>query len=43
MTVSYWDKQELLKEIDYVIIGSGITGLSTAIHLKQTQPHQKVS
>jgi glycine/D-amino acid oxidase-like deaminating enzyme len=42
MTVSYWDQQELLQKIDYVVIGSGITGLSTAIHLKQAQPHKKV-
>ena len=42
MNFSYWENKELIGANDVVIIGSGITGLSTAIHLKRTSPSLKV-
>ncbi|MBW8684018.1 NAD(P)/FAD-dependent oxidoreductase [Chitinophaga rhizophila] len=35
--LSYWEKQSLL-QYDYIIVGSGIVGLSTAISLKEKLP-----
>lgn len=40
--LSFWEKQTFLNQIDVVIVGSGIVGLSTAIHLKQVNSHQKI-
>lgn len=40
--LSYWEKETFLNNIDYLIIGSGIVGLSTAIHLKRKFPKKKV-
>jgi len=40
--ISYWEKQSLL-QIDVAIIGSGITGLSAAISLKEKLPHLSVA
>lgn len=39
--LSYWEKQSLLG-YDYIIIGGGIVGLSTAISLKERLPHASV-
>ena len=36
--LSYWEHQSFFSNIDVLIIGSGIVGLSTAIHLKETDP-----
>lgn len=38
---SYWERESFLK-YDHIIIGSGITGLSTAIELKALYPAQSV-
>jgi len=38
---SFWDAESELKQ-DYIIIGAGIVGLSTAIEIKLQQPHAKV-
>ncbi|OIN59284.1 NAD(P)/FAD-dependent oxidoreductase [Arsenicibacter rosenii] len=35
---SYWEQQTFLSGIDIAVIGSGIVGLSAAIHLKRQQP-----
>lgn len=40
--LSFWEKETFLANVDYLIIGSGIVGLSTAIHLKKKQPKKKV-
>ena len=40
--LSFWEKETFLTNVDYLIIGSGIVGLSTAIHLKKKQPNKKV-
>lgn len=39
--LSYWEKQSLL-QYDYIIAGSGIVGLSTAISLKEKLPAARV-
>jgi gamma-glutamylputrescine oxidase len=39
--LSFWEKQHLL-QYDYIIAGSGIVGLSTAISLKEQAPHARV-
>lgn len=38
---SFWDANSELEQ-DYIIIGAGIVGLSTAIELKMQQPEAKV-
>lgn len=43
-TLSYWnDKKNIKKEVDVVIVGGGIAGLSTLYWLKQKDPNLKVS
>lgn len=39
--LSYWESQSFLN-YHYIIVGSGITGLSTAIELKNNFPHRSV-
>ncbi len=39
---SYWEQTSFLSGYDVLIVGSGIVGLSAALHLKQTQPKLKV-
>lgn len=39
--LSFWEK-DIFTDYDTVIIGSGITGLSTAIELKEQAPHTKI-
>ena len=34
MNLSYWELKTWLNNIDYAVVGSGIVGLSTALHLK---------
>lgn len=40
--LSYWERTSLTT-FDVIVIGSGITGLSTAISLKEKQPHLSVA
>jgi gamma-glutamylputrescine oxidase len=42
MSHSYWENNEFFNNIDFAIIGSGIVGLSTAIHLKKKHPSAKI-
>jgi glycine/D-amino acid oxidase-like deaminating enzyme len=42
MNLSYWEQKTWLNKVDYTIIGSGIVGLSTALHLKKKMPKAKV-
>ena len=42
MNFSYWENQEFLNDIDLLVVGSGITGLSTAIHYKKDNPESNV-
>jgi len=39
---SYWERDHFVHNIDFLIIGAGIVGYSTAIHLKQSNPGAKV-
>jgi glycine/D-amino acid oxidase-like deaminating enzyme len=39
---SYWERKYIWKNWDYLIIGSGITGISAAIHLKRRRPKAAV-
>ncbi len=41
--LSYWERETFLKGIDVAIIGSGIVGLTAAIHLKTKQPTLRVA
>jgi len=41
-TFSYWERTAFIDNADIIIIGSGIVGLSAALHLKQQQPGLKV-
>ena len=40
--MSYWEKSTYFTDIDYLIVGSGIVGLSTAIALKEKDPAANV-
>jgi gamma-glutamylputrescine oxidase len=40
--VSFWEKQSFLTGFDVAIIGSGIVGVSAALHLKQLNKKMKV-
>lgn len=39
---SYWEYNTFFRDIDYCVIGSGIVGLSTAIHLKKKAPKANI-
>lgn len=39
---SYWEQTEFVNNADVIFIGSGIVGLSAALHLKTKQPTLKV-
>lgn len=39
---SYWEKSSYWQDADVVVIGSGIVGLSAAIHLKKTAPSKRI-
>lgn len=41
--LSFWDTESFFQPVDVAVVGSGIVGLSAAIHLKQRAPHLKVS
>jgi glycine/D-amino acid oxidase-like deaminating enzyme len=41
-TFSYWERTAFIDNADVIIIGSGLVGLSAALHLKKKQPHLKV-
>jgi gamma-glutamylputrescine oxidase len=41
-TFSYWERTAFIDNADVIIIGSGLVGLSAALHLKKQQPALKV-
>lgn len=43
MHFSYWEKTEWLGPIDYLIVGGGITGMATAVFLRELQPKKQVA
>jgi gamma-glutamylputrescine oxidase len=42
MNLSYWELKTWLNNVDFTIVGSGIVGLSTALHLKKKVPIAKI-
>jgi gamma-glutamylputrescine oxidase len=40
--LSYWEKQTFFKDFEFLIIGAGIVGYSTAIHLRELHPSSKI-
>ena len=40
--LSYWEQQSFFKDLDVVIIGSGIVGINAALHLKERDPSLRV-
>lgn len=42
MNLSYWELDVYFRKVDFVVIGGGIVGLSTAYHLKQQHPEAKI-
>lgn len=42
MNLSYWETKSWLGNIDFTIIGSGITGLNCALALREKQPKAKI-
>jgi len=41
-TFSYWERTAFIDNADVIIIGSGLVGLSAALHIKKEQPALKV-
>jgi gamma-glutamylputrescine oxidase len=42
-TFSYWERTAFIDNADVIIIGSGIVGLSAALHIKRQRPDLKVT
>lgn len=40
--VSYWEQKSFFQNIDHLIIGAGIVGYSTALHLRKANPTSKI-
>lgn len=41
-SLSFWERKTYFEEIDFAIIGAGIVGSSTALHLKKKYPDAKI-
>ncbi len=42
MELSYWEHKSWFSDVDYTVVGSGIVGLTCALHLKLRYPEAKV-
>lgn len=40
---SFWERESFLQSYDYLIVGAGIVGLSTALHLKRLHPDAHIA
>jgi gamma-glutamylputrescine oxidase len=43
MNVSYWEHDVFFRDLDAIIVGAGIVGLSTAIHLRKAMPNARIA
>ncbi|MCR9172575.1 MAG: FAD-binding oxidoreductase [bacterium] len=41
-TFSYWERKHFFDSCDLIVIGAGITGYSTALHYKRSNPNAKI-
>jgi glycine/D-amino acid oxidase-like deaminating enzyme len=41
-STSYWEQKTFLKNVDFLIVGAGIVGYSTALHLRKQYPESKI-
>jgi len=42
MPTGYWETEHLLRPADFTVVGAGIVGMSTALHLKRKRPEALV-
>ena len=42
MKLSYWEYKTWFSNIDYAIVGSGITGINCVLNLKEHYPESKI-
>ncbi len=42
MNFSYWEHDAFLRNIDYLVVGSGLVGLNTALKIKEQAPEKHV-
>jgi len=40
--LSYWERKNFFENLDFLIIGAGIVGYSTALHLKKNNANAKI-
>jgi gamma-glutamylputrescine oxidase len=40
--LSYWERKTYLELIDFIVVGAGIVGYSTALHLRKQYPNAKI-
>jgi glycine/D-amino acid oxidase-like deaminating enzyme len=40
--LSYWERKIFFDSIDYLVVGAGIVGISSAYHLKKKHPNAKI-
>ena len=40
--LSFWEKSAYFEKIDFLIVGSGIVGMSTALFLRKKYAHAKI-
>lgn len=40
--LSFWEQKEYIENIDFLVVGAGIVGSSTALHLKMRYPDSKI-
>ncbi len=40
--LSYWEKKTYFEELDFLVVGAGIVGSSTALHLRKQYPAAKI-
>ena len=41
--LSFWEKEQYFSQIDYLIVGAGIVGYSTGLHLRKAYPKAKIT